>query len=692
MSLRRLSAPTKRLLSSSQTVPSFEEAVCSAVLNSIQFGAKTIRVTIQPEALRFVVSDNGPGFSETDWPLALEPGCTSLKNGRGQSLASLAEVASVELHTRSGDFCATKLVRGGKILEDTVVHGSSEARVHKDLEQQNGVVLDVWELFFCVPVRRRAEATRHPSLVSEQVRERVVAFALANPHVAILLESDNGFRFYSSTGSGSLSANMIQGAFGTVDDFAWRQVRINAAVRVDGFLARNGCRSSGIALVSFESQPVPAKTWVHKAVDRAWKLFIARRGRAEANRNKYPCYVLNCFTRESSNSNSASRLSFLQKRHSDDAEENLFSALYGVLVGVSAQCNNTRQHAVNCDQLLSLSSTRKRKLETPQERFSEALISKRVKKPQRSSWASMGTRRLLSRPLSAGSGRQGGGKLRNQSSLSRVGIRRPFSAEGVDSACKRFVPGWSNPCLRSKAQVPCSALAAHDEDMRGVPLLFDRSTVRIARETIPELRVLGQVDRKFIMVVDEHAVLYAVDQHAASERYMYETLLNQATQCKANSWTLTSPVAIDLCHRLRATAKRCIAALERWGWNLRLHDGQSAEIVSVPRLKRLDVVLNKGGHLQTYLESLACGAIESATPRPILDAVAKSACHSAVRFGDILSTAQCRSIISSLAVCKCPFLCAHGRPSIVPLAVLEGKDENSMNLSHPCPDEHLDSL
>jgi DNA mismatch repair protein MLH3 len=74
--------------------------------------------------------------------------------------------------------------------------------------------------------------------------------------------------------------------------------------------------------------------------------------------------------------------------------------------------------------------------------------------------------------------------------------------------------------------------------------------------------------------------------------------------------------------------------------------------------------------LLSHLDALAAGASTNAMPLPILDALASAACHGAVRFGDSLTHAQCSAIVMALADCDLPFLCAHGRPSIVPLVVL----------------------
>jgi len=45
-----------------------------------------------------------------------------------------------------------------------------------------------------------------------------------------------------------------------------------------------------------------------------------------------------------------------------------------------------------------------------------------------------------------------------------------------------------------------------------------------------------------------------------------------------------------------------------------------------------------------------------------------------VKFGDTLSLAACTRLIQQLSACKAPFQCAHGRPSVAPVASMSQLD------------------
>jgi DNA mismatch repair ATPase MutL len=279
----------------------------------------------------------------------------------------------------------------------------------------------------------------------------------------------------------------------------------------------------------------------------------------------------------------------------------------------------------------------------------------------------------------------------NASAKSYVGVRqlqlktrrakplhRPKSAQQVSQGFSRVAPEWKNPCFpstsRSKRIASATGLPVPGRSSAG-DLVLDMQKIRILRDDIPRLRVIGQADAKFILVIDESGVVYAVDQHAASERHHYELL-----QCVAldpsdgiQPATPSEITLIALTPIQAATAKTHEAHLLRWGWKLEpifpIADGMFA-IAQVPEVVATKLTIDSPARLSAHLNALAAGTSLNAMPHSILEALASAACHAAVRFGDALTHSQCCSIVRALADCDVPFLCAHGRPSIVPLVVL----------------------
>ncbi|KAK3710104.1 DNA mismatch repair protein [Vermiconidia calcicola] len=63
-------------------------------------------------------------------------------------------------------------------------------------------------------------------------------------------------------------------------------------------------------------------------------------------------------------------------------------------------------------------------------------------------------------------------------------------------------------------------------------------------------------------------------------------------------------------------------------------------------------------------------------PKGILEMLYSRACRSAIMFNDELSIAECENLIEELSRCAFPFMCAHGRVSMVPLVDLA---DNGLN-------------
>jgi DNA mismatch repair protein MLH3 len=78
------------------------------------------------------------------------------------------------------------------------------------------------------------------------------------------------------------------------------------------------------------------------------------------------------------------------------------------------------------------------------------------------------------------------------------------------------------------------------------------------------------------------------------------------------------------------------------------------------------------------------GWIESigSCPKALLDMVNSRACRSAVMFNDVLSILECEQLMAKLAKCAFPFMCAHGRVSMVPIGIVGGDGDSVFDDRH----------
>ena len=256
---------------------------------------------------------------------------------------------------------------------------------------------------------------------------------------------------------------------------------------------------------------------------------------------------------------------------------------------------------------------------------------------------------------------------------------------------------------------------------------------RLSKAGLQCAEVIAQVDKKFILVkMGKHRndkalndppadLLVLIDQHAADERIKVETLLRDLCAPPANN-TGTSDYQSKLGHRAQVTSILLEKPIQftisnpehshftthaprfsAWGI---LYDILTTP-QSVTRPDKTQYLLSvtclppvisqrckadpkllisflrstvwkyaEDKHLP-YTPSLPADPSDThftrriaTAPQGLLDMINSRACRSAIMFNDELSLEECRDLVAGLAACTFPFMCAHGRPSMVPLVKL----------------------
>ncbi len=176
-------------------------AVKEMVENALDAGARRIRVRLWDGGrLRIVVEDDGCGIALDDLPLALTPHATSKIGGiedleaihtlgyRGEALASLTAVASVEIRSRpEGETGGLIRASEGRVSEHSAANCTPGTRVQVD------------ELFGNLPARRKflksaAGELRRAALLMRE-------YAICRADVSFVLEHD-GREVLSTDGGG----------------------------------------------------------------------------------------------------------------------------------------------------------------------------------------------------------------------------------------------------------------------------------------------------------------------------------------------------------------------------------------------------------------------------------------------------------------------------------------------------------
>lgn len=178
-----------------------------------------------------------------------------------------------------------------------------------------------------------------------------------------------------------------------------------------------------------------------------------------------------------------------------------------------------------------------------------------------------------------------------------------------------------------------------------------------AGESRKEFGVLGTAYSRYLLVESPQAI-YLIDQHAAHERVLYETLLRAAS---TSGQLLVEPLCITLPPASDLDAAAVCGLLADMGFRAEVFGKRDVLIREVPELKWTSRAANWGEILREVL----------AEGKPLelkAMAAAIAACHASVRTGDRLTPQEAESLVLRLFQCNEPYRCPHGRPTMITIS------------------------
>ncbi len=228
-------------------------------------------------------------------------------------------------------------------------------------------------------------------------------------------------------------------------------------------------------------------------------------------------------------------------------------------------------------------------------------------------------------------------------------------------------PRKSEVRLRREGAVFAAVLDAVRRTLRGIHPARPVSGIDGALDDLEELpawapgvRVLGQVGGTYI-IAEGRSGLYLVDQHAAHERVLYESL-RAAWREGAAVQPLLAPEVLEIGARQAGLIRDHLEAARSLGYEVELFGDASVLVRSVPApLAARDPL----GTLRAAVANLA----EEAPPDDWRDRLAiLFACHNAVRAGDRLSEEEMAALLDQLGEAELCHACSHGRPTAILLS------------------------
>ncbi|KAM9201652.1 acylphosphatase-1 isoform 5-T6 [Dugong dugon] len=295
-------------------------------------------------------------------------------------------------------------------------------------------------------------------------------------------------------------------------------------------------------------------------------------------------------------------------------------------------------------------------------------------------------------------------RAREESTVRRQNNRDTMGDAVGSESLQSLFSEWDNPVFARYPEVAVDVSSGQAESL-AVKIHNILYPYRFTKEMIHSMQVLQQVDNKFIACLmstktEENGeaggnLLVLVDQHAAHERVRLEQLITDSYEKqqpqgsgrkKLLSSTISPPLEITVTEEQRRLLWCYHKNLEDLGLEFIFPDTSDSLVLvgKVPlcfvereanELRRGRSTVTKSiveEFIREQVELLqTTGSIQGTLPLTVQKVLASQACHGAIKFNDDLSLAESHRLIEALSSCQLPFQCAHGRPSMLPLADID---------------------
>jgi DNA mismatch repair protein MutL len=638
--IRILSEEVFNKIAAGEVVERPASVVKELVENAIDAGARSIKINVERAGAKLIsVTDDGSGMDADDALLCLEPHATSKISTaadifsvrslgfRGEAIPSIASVSAFTVRTRphgSPEGCET-VSRGGKVLSS------------KPAGCAPGTEMIVRDLFFNTPARKKFLKT--PATEEKHIQETVTLLALPWPGISFELTMDGQKVFFSPGGKDvrprirTLLGRETEENLIPVDHKTERGFEISGLTAKHGF-TRGSRREQKIFVNGRAVESLP----VYRGIRDAYG--------GLADKGRFPPAVLFIKVDPSVvdvNVHPAKR----ELRFSDDnaAEEAVREAVLSALkMFMSPGAGMPSRLTIG--SILSAASVSY----TPKSAGPSFEQKPLFTGPSEETVRTAPQERPSSGPPPPPSPEPG---------------PPPGSGSGKDSAAPEISRDYS-------AAPETASRPAPDESNR-------REDIAVCRTRPPEtrfqgaepelpgsgpVRVMGFLSDTYI-VASSAAGLLLIDQHAAHERVLYERILKN-TGSAAASQRLLFPITVELSRAETAFLLKSSKIFESLGFEVEPLSGNSVLLNAAPAAMGQN---NAGGLLKDILEELqeknaAQGKVSGSD-------IAAAACAAAVKANAPLTIEEARGLIRQMARCDMPYICPHGRPTVINLSLKE---------------------
>ena len=629
--------------------------------NSIDASATNIEVEIGDGGVAYMrITDNGIGMTEEDARLAILRHATSKIQQvedlfdiaslgfRGEALASIASVSHFSLTTRKADSdLGTRITVDGGTFTDCIPYGAAP-----------GTTIEIRDLFYNTPARRKFLKSERTE--ASKIQDIVGKLALSNPHISFKLIVDDRVAIITP-GNGNIG-DTVAALYGykTKDDI-FTVAYESDSIYIDGVVSKPTLlKSTRIWQTIIVNNRVISDKTIMKAIDNAYHALLPKNGHPLVVLNiTVPAGMvdINVHPRKSEVKFYDDKIIFKAVYHGIlnalnnplyERYERESSAYMGISESLSKDSSNTHNTAINQgDDNTNISHGN-------------------------STYDSYRTPPVVHDDM------QSAEHIATAVDYDKVfGGRRTKGYEVMRGETTQFVEN-----LKAKGYTPPTPKATYeqssftDESFNAVPKEFTsytkedidrfKSLSQDIREHDSEERTIqnsgflpmGQVASCYILA-KKGDDLYIIDQHAAHERVRYDKLCKSSESIPMQS--ILVPQYSDATDDEMNLVEEERDTLLDLGFDVELGGPTKIKLVGAP----VDLVESKAFEILQYVFSYLHEHQQPTKAQLRHEMLAYASCRGAIKAGHNLNMYQMTTLIEELFSTEKPYVCPHGRPTII---------------------------
>ncbi|MEK6905109.1 MAG: DNA mismatch repair endonuclease MutL [Nanoarchaeota archaeon] len=207
--------------------------------------------------------------------------------------------------------------------------------------------------------------------------------------------------------------------------------------------------------------------------------------------------------------------------------------------------------------------------------------------------------------------------------------------------------------------------SAEYNEQNNVPIVAEQlQSNNLAHEKLPVMKLFGQVHKTYFIAETEGGLFY-IDQHAAHERVMYESLLKQYLHGKVEVQQLLQGEIFEVSTAEKILLEEKIEEFKTLGFELEHFGGNTFVVKTIP------LVFGKVKIKELMHDLLALLENQKSILEKKEEILTRMACRAAVMAGDVVTIPQMENILAQLSKTELPYTCPHGRPTLMKVTIDE---------------------